>query len=246
MPFTQAEQPFSYRLEGFEGPLDLLLTLLSKNKLNIYNIQISVLCDQYLAQIRAMQHQDMDIASEFLEMASRLVYLKTVSLLPKTEEADALKDELAGQLMEYELCRTMAKRLGAVANGFDCFVRAPEKIEVDKRYQLVHGSDLIFDAYLSAVGRGQRKAPPSTKVFTQIVAKRVVSVSSKIVFLIRNLWNGKAQKLTQVFRTAQDRSELVATFLAVLELCKANRVKIEGTGSSMTVKLSKEHKKREN
>lgn len=245
MAFTQAEQPFSYRLEGFEGPLDLLLTLLSKNKLNIYDIQISVLCDQYLAQIRAMQHEDMDIASEFLEMASRLVYLKTVSLLPKTEEAEALRDELAGQLIEYELCRKMAQKLGAMADGFDCFVHPPEKLEVDKRYQLVHGSGLIYDAYLSAVGRGQRKVPTSTKVFTQIVAKKVVSVSSKIVFVIRTLWSGKAKKLTQIFRAAHNRSELVATFLAVLELCKSNRVKIEGAGNEMTVKLSKEHKKRE-
>lgn len=240
----QEEQQLSYRIEGFEGPLDLLLSLLSKHKLNIYDIQISVLCDQYLEQIRAMQ-QNMDIASEFLEMASRLVYLKTVSLLPKSEEAEALKDELAGQLMEYELCRKMAQKLGAMAGGLDRFVKAPEKVELDKRYQLVHGSGLLYDAYLSAVGRGQRRPQTSTKVFTQIVAKRVVSVSSKIVFVIRNLWDGKRKKLSAVFHTAKDRSELVATFLAILELCKSNRVKIDGTGTEMTVKLSKERKKRE-
>lgn len=236
---------FSYRLEVFEGPLDLLLSLLAKNKLNIYDIQISVLCDQYMEQIRKMQQQDMDIASEFLEMASRLIYLKTVSLLPKSEEAETLRDELSGQLIEYELCRRMAEKLGEMADGFDRFVRGPEKIQVDKRYQLVHGSGLIYDSYLSAVGRGQRKAPPATGVFTKIVARKIVSVSSRIVYIIRNLWNGQTKKLSAVFRSATSRSEIVATFLAVLELCKANRVYIEGEGEEMTVKLNKERKKRE-
>ena len=83
-----------YKLDVFEGPLDLLLYLISKNKLNINDIQLTVLIDQYVEHIRQMQLQDMDIASEFLEMASRLIYLKTVSLLPKHEEAEQMKEEL--------------------------------------------------------------------------------------------------------------------------------------------------------
>ena len=95
-------EKLSYKLEKFEGPLDLLLTLITKNKLNIFDIQISELCDQYMEQINRMKDLDMDVASEFLEMAARLVYIKTVSLLPKHEEADALKQELTGQLLEYQ------------------------------------------------------------------------------------------------------------------------------------------------
>lgn len=234
-----------FKLNDFEGPLDLLLTLLSKNKLSIYDIPIAELCDQYIAQIRAMEEENMDIASSFLEMASRLVYLKTVSLLPKNEEAEQLRDELAGQLMEYELCRKMAIKLGTMTEGFDRFVHDPEKIEVDKRYQLIHGSGLLLDSYLSAVGRGQKKMPTKTTVFTKIVAKKIVSVSSKIVFVMRNLWNGKPKKLHDIFRQSKSRSELIATFLAVLELCKSNRVKFNSSGEDMTVTLNKEHKKLE-
>lgn len=91
----------SYKLPVFEGPLDLLLHLISKNKLNIYDIEISSLLDQYMEHIELMKTQDMDVASEFLEMAARLVYIKTISLLPKHEETEELKRELTGQLLEY-------------------------------------------------------------------------------------------------------------------------------------------------
>ena len=78
----------SYKIEVFEGPLDILLALIAKNKLNIYDIPISQLLEQYMEQIRLMQESDMDVASEFLEMAARLVHIKSVSLLPKMEEED--------------------------------------------------------------------------------------------------------------------------------------------------------------
>lgn len=242
---VQTEQ-LSYKLEAFEGPLDLLLALLSKNKISIYDIPISVLCEQYLEHIEAMKESDMDIASEFLEMAARLVYIKTVSLLPKHDEVEQLKEELAGELLEYEVCRKMACEFSKMTDGFNHYVRNPEEIEVDKRYQLVHGSGLLLDAYLSAVGRGMRRQPPSTTVFTKIVAKKVVAVSTKIIHVMRRLWKGSSVKLINIFKESHDRSELVATFLAVLELCKSNRVKIEGNGEDMSVTLNKERKTSEN
>jgi segregation and condensation protein A len=237
----------SYKLETFEGPLDLLLTLLSKNKLNIYDISLVELLEQYMAHIDAMRENNMDVASEFLEMAARLVYMKTVSLLPKHDEIEKLKDELAGELLEYEICKQMANKFGTMTDGFDYSVRPPEEIDVDKRYQLVHGSGLLVDAYLSAVGRGIRKQPPPTTVFTKIVAKKIVAVSTRIVHVMRRLWKGNKMKLSAVFRESTSRSEMVATFLAVLELWKANRITVEGNGEDMTVKLNKgEHKKSEN
>ncbi len=239
-------QQISYKLEVFEGPLDLLLSLLSKNKLNIYDINLTLLCEQYLSHIDKMRENDIDIASEFLEMAARLVYMKTVSLLPKHEEAEQLKEELAGELLEYEVCRQIATKLSTMTEGFNYCVRCPEEIQVETKYQLVHGSGLLLDAYLSAVGRGMRKQPPPTTVFTKIVAKKVVAVSTKIVHVMRKLWNGKKMRINQIFRETNGRSELVATFLAVLELCKANRVKIDGDGEEMTVSLNKERKSSEN
>lgn len=226
-----------YKLEVFEGPLDLLLYLISKNKLNINDIQLTVLVDQYVEYIRTMQLQDMDVASEFIEMASRLIYLKTVSLLPKHDEAEQLKEELTEELMEYERCRRAAMLLGTMTDEFDTFVKIPEKVEYDKTYQNTHEKELVLSAYIAAIGRGQRKLPPSTTVFGKIVARKIVSVSSKIVFVMKNLMRGGKQKMNLLFKTAQSRSELVATFLAVLELCKASRVHLDGEGDDMEITM---------
>ncbi len=232
-----------YKLDVFEGPLDLLLHLISKNKLNINDIQLTVLVDQYIEYIRSMQLQDMDVASEFIEMASRLIYLKTVSLLPKHDEAEQLKEELTEELMEYERCRRAAKLLGNMTDGFDMFIKLPEKIEFDKTYQNTHEKELILSSYIAAIGRGQRKLPPPTNVFSKIVARKIVSVSSKIVFVMKNLMRGGKRKMSGLFSTAQSRSELVATFLAVLELCKANRVHLDGEGENIEITMVRGKKK---
>ena len=127
-------QQLQYKLSAFEGPLDLLLTLISKNKIDIYDISISELLDQYMEQINMMQENQMDIASEFLTMASRLVYIKSVMLLPKyEEEAEELKKELSGQLLEYAVCREMAAKLGDIYD-FDSFYREASPVEFDLTY----------------------------------------------------------------------------------------------------------------
>ena len=231
---------FEYKLDVFEGPLDLLLYLISKNKLNINDIQLTVLIDQYVEHIRQMQLQDMDIASEFLEMASRLIYLKTVSLLPKHEEAEQMKEELTAELMEYEHCRKVARMFSTMTDDFDTFVKSPEKIEYDKTYRNIHEPELVLKSYIAAVGRGQRKLPPPTTVFSKIVARKIVSVSSKIVYVLKNLKRHGNKKMRNLFDGAQSRSELVATFLAVLELCKANRVHLDGDGDDMMISFVKE------
>ena len=238
------ENTLSYKLEGFEGPLDLLLQLIARNKLNIYDIPLTELIDQYLEQIKLYEDNQMELGSEFLEMAARLIYIKTVSLLPRHDEIVQLKEELTGELLEYMVCKQIADKLSTMQDGFNKFVKKPCEVDFDKTYELVHGSDLIYLSYLQAVGRGKRKLPPSTAPFTKIVAKKIVAVSTKIVFVIRNLFGGGKKKLSTLYGTAQSRSELVATFLAVLELCKANRVKIEGAGESQEITLVKGHKNR--
>ena len=238
------ENSISYKIEGFEGPLDLLLQLIAKNKLNIYDIPLTSLVDQYLEQIELFKAEEMEIESEFLEMAARLLYIKTVSLLPKHEEAVRLKEELTGELLEYMVCKQIAAKLSAMQGGFDRFVRSPDEPEPDKTYELIHQKDVMYLSCLSAVGRGQRKLPPSTAPFTKIVAKKIVAVSTKIVFVIRNLWTGGSKKLGSLYKTAHSRSELVATFLAVLELCKANRIRVDGDSDDAQITLIKEHKRK--
>ena len=104
-------ETISYKLPAFEGPLDLLLFLVQKNKLNIYDIPIAEVLAQYMDTIRQMQETDLDVATEFLEMAARLVQIKSAMLLPRHEEAEELKRELTGELIEYRLCQLMAGKM---------------------------------------------------------------------------------------------------------------------------------------
>lgn len=235
-------ETISYKLPDFEGPLDLLLFLVQKNKLNIYDIPIAQVLEQYMAAIQEMKDYNMDVASEFLEMAARLLHMKTVSLLPKHEEIEELKADLAGELLEYELCRKIAAQLQAMGQGFDLTVRVPSELEFPKTYVLTHSNEELVNAYLSAVGRGKRRLPPPQAAFDKIVAKKIVSVSSKIVYVMRKLWKGGKNKLSSLYNGAKSRSEIIATFLAVLELCKNNRVKVEGEAENTTVTLLKEKK----
>lgn len=232
----------SYRLEGFEGPLDLLLQLIAKHKFNIYDVPLAALCDQYVAQIEAMQALDLDVASEFLEMAARLVYLKTVSLLPRHEEAEELKQELTGELLEYKACQAIARQLGGMTEGFGRFVRPPEPVEPDKTFTGRVSSDKLLTGYLNAIGRGQRHLPPPTTVFSRIVAKKIVSVSSRIVYVLRQVFRGGKRKFSALFSGSKSRSEAVATFLAVLELIKARRIRVEGDGQDAQVQMIREEK----
>ena len=240
------ETKLFYKLDDFEGPLDLLLALIQKNKLNIYDIKLSVLIDQYLEQIEYFKKQEMDISSEFLTMASRLIYMKTLSLLPRQDEIEKLKEELTGELLEYSICRQMAEKFSTMTEGFDTFVKPPADYDFDTAYELTHDSETLVNAYILAVNRAKRLEPPSVAPFTRIVAKKIVSVSSKIIFVIRKLAVSGSGKLSSLYKSAKSRSELVATFLAVLELCKANRIKIGGNGTEdAEIKLIKGHKRNE-
>ena len=237
-------EALSYRFAGYEGPLDLLLALIAKNKLNILDINVSDLLAQYMDQIRIMQENRMEIASEFLEMASRLVYMKSVSLLPKSDEAEQLKQELTGELLEYQLCKEMAVKLSQRTSGFDTFVRRPMAVPINKEYRRKHSGQELVDAYFSAVGRGLRKLPPPIESFSPIVARKIVSVASKGIHILRGLRSKSKIRLQSLYESAESRSELVATFLAVLELIRAKRVYVSGNNdkAALTVYASKGEK----
>ncbi len=228
-------EKIQYKLDVFEGPMDLLLHLISKHKLNINDIPIFELVEQYTDYVRKMEEADMEIASDFLEMAARLVYIKSVSLLPVHEEAEELKKELSGELIEYQTCKKMAAEIGKQADGFDFFYRSTMPIEADNRYERVHKSDLLVTSYISAVGRGKRKLPPPFDAFKVIVQKKMVSVGSRIKGIFSKLRSVTGKKLRDLFSDASSRSEIVATFLAVLELVKANKITVEGSGEDSSV-----------
>ena len=217
----------SYKLYAFEGPLDLLLHLIAKNKLNIYDINICELVKQYLDCINQMKEQSMDVSSDFLEMASRLVYIKSVSLLPKDEESEELKDKLSGELIEYRTVKLLSGELSKIADGFGKFIRQPTMPSVDQTYLLTHDRRVLSHWYLAAVGRGQRRLPPPATAFEPLVKKPVIPVSAKIVYVIRRLFSGVKVKYKSMFSSVKSKSEAVATFLAILELIRGGRIAID-------------------
>lgn len=225
-----------YKLENFEGPLDLLLVLISKNKLNIYDISISELLEQYMEQIDFMQRENLEIASEFLEMAARLVHIKSVSLLPRHEEAEALTLELTGQLIEYQQCKEAAEHIKSVFT-FDRLVRNPADIPMDNKYEGRHEPIELVQALNMAIGKGKSMLPPKPESFSAIVTKKIVSVTSQVVSVLRKLWKTKTASFKSIFEGKKDKSERVAAFLAVLELVKGKRIRVEGDGDEAVVKL---------
>lgn len=231
-------ETLSYKLDVFEGPLDLLLNLIAKNKLNIYDIPIAELLEQYMAQIHEMQAADMDVASEFLEMAARLVHIKSVSLLPKKEEEAALKQELTGQLLEYQQCKEAAMRLRE-RFSLDGIVRAQADIPADLTYKRHHKPQELLSAYLSVLGKKKPPEPQKPEdTISKLITRRVVSVASQIVFVLRSLWKKRHVSLKELFRGKNDPSERVAAFLAVLELVKDKRLRVDGDGEDCEIKLT--------
>lgn len=229
-------EAISYKLSEFEGPLDLLLHLISKNKLNIYDIEISVLLAQYMEHIDKMKEKNMDVASEFLEMAARLVYIKTVSLLPKHEESEELKKELSGELIEYQECKKVAKILSENID-FNSFTRDSANIDYDMSYKKKHDLKEIYNAYLTVIGKNKNKIPVKKEEFSGIVSRKIVSVSSRIIFVLKKLKRVKKLKYQALFEDSKNKSELVATFLAVLELVKGRELCIDDENDVVTVKL---------
>ncbi len=233
-------EQINYKLEVFEGPMDLLLHLISKHKLNINDIPIVELVNQYLDYVRQMENADFDVAGDFLEMAARLIYIKTVSLLPRHEEAEELKRELTGELIEYRDCKIMAEKLKDHTDGFNRFVREPQQGYVNYDYERFHEGEELLNAYINAAGRAQRKLPPPIDSFKVIVARKFVNVASKIQTVMRKLWSGKKVKFVKLFDGAQSKSDLVATFLAVLELAKTKKITIDGPMNDAEIQIVNE------
>lgn len=225
-----------FKLDIFEGPLDLLLHLISKHKLNINDIEISILLEQYLEYIDGLKEQDFEIAGEFLEMASKLIYIKTVSLLPQPNEAKELKKELEGRLIEYSLCKQTADLLKKSYAGGEIFVRLPAPIEIDKTYTREHEPSILVEAYMGISVRAKKAPPLDASVFKPIVSKKIVSVTSKIIFVLKKLYTTGTCNMDRLYQGVTDRSERVATFLAVLELTKSGRILLSDDNSELYFK----------
>ena len=217
----------NFKIDQFEGPLDLLLTLITKHKMNILDIEIITIINQYLEIINAAQAQDLDIASDFIDMAARLVYMKSVYLLPKDDEGEKLKAELQGQLIEYSQAKLAAENLRKIFIGDSIFVRESQEVEEDWTYDIIHSVSDLVKAYEVLDDKSIRRAPPKVEKFEPIVSAPIVSVQTKIFSVLKNLMKNKIQSLQSAFDRTKGKSDAIATFMAILELIRAHRISID-------------------
>ncbi len=233
----------SFKLEKFEGPLDLLLHLISKHKLNIYDIEISLLLEQYLEYMNDLEGEDYESVADFLEMAARLIYIKTCMLLPQPEESQELKKELEGRIIEYSLCKLAAVELRNRYVGGEVFVREAVELPVNKSYTRTHDVLELHNAYMGISSKIKRIKPVRANMFSPIVSHRIVSVTSKIIFVLKKLYKTGCCEISQLYDGLDDKSEKVATFLAVLELTKSGRIYITDDNSEIKFRrVNKRHK----
>lgn len=218
-----------YKLDTFEGPLDLLLTLIQKNKVSIYDIPIFEITEQYLEAIEGIEDADLDNASEFLVMASHLLYIKSKMLLPKNEEEEEEEDpreELARRLIEYQEFKKASKELRKSEFSTKYMVfREAEKIKFPVPvYNKSHTGDELVDAFNQILQRRIRNTKPEKRAFAQIVGREKVSVDDMVEKICKRLRHGKRVNFESLFRPEDSKPEMIATFLAVLEMIKLNRL----------------------
>ena len=223
-------------LQDFEGPLDLILFLLSKNKIEIQDIPIALILDQYLAYLEKRQQMDLEVASEFVTMAAHLMYIKTRMLLSiEDEEAQNEMDELIKSLEErqrgeaYAKVRKLTERMGVMSEfGRNVITRNPEPMERGKIYEYDQEPGDLIIAMQEVMDRRGRVDTPPPKAFDEIVRREPYPVENKAREIVERLKKGGITRFLLLFRGSKSRSELVATFMAVLELCRNRVIKLVG------------------
>ena len=238
-------EELTFHLEEFEGPLELLLALVTKHKMDLHNIPILELIDQYTRTVEAAQAADPDISSSFIEMAAHLVEMKSYLLLPRSTEGERMKQELTGQLIEYDQCRRMAALLRAKGEAAPVFVRRPMEMEWDNTYALHHAPQILADYWQALAGRTKTRRVPTQQQFEPLVTAPMVSVTSRVVYILRRMLGGTVSRMEQLFSRSQSRSTNVATFLALLELVRGGRIALDDRGA-LTMRRTRPERNKEN
>lgn len=209
--------------------MDLLMQLISKNKVNIYDIPIASITEQYFDVLDRMRELDLEVSSEFLVMAAQLLLIKSRMLLPKNEEEADEEDpraELVERLLEYQRYKSATEFLAEREfSSKYMFFKPPEDIEpkvlpCEVQYSI---ADLMA-AFEDILERTSRRAPPPKKTFEGIVQREKVSVRDKVNYVLNLVAERKKVAFADVFEAMHTKPELVATFLALLELIKMRRI----------------------
>lgn len=232
----------TFHLESFDGPLDLLLHLISKNKVEITDIPIAEILRQYLEYIKLMQEFDLDVASEFITMAAHLMQIKSKMLLPVYDEEteEDPRTQLVEQLLEYQRFKEAGGYLGEKSElGRDLYVRGQEPLEKDYT-DIVYANtaEQLLKAIDDILQRAERRLPPPITAFKSIVGKESVPVGGRITHILHLFTKQESIKLEDLLLTSQSRSEIVAYFLAILELSKNGRVVLDYEKDDYYLRLS--------
>ncbi len=238
---SKADQP-----EDFDGPLDVILLLLSKNKIEIQDISISSILEQYLAYLDQMKQMDMEIASEFIAMASHLMLIKTKMLLSaaEQEEAQSEMELLIQSLQERQRQEAFASLKTGITFlegrnelGLGLFTKGQEAFQRDNTYRYQHRPEDLVRAFDQLEERSQRQLPPPRTSFAGIVGKEPYPVTKKAAQVLQKLLLRGVSRFRQLLQGSRSRSEIVATFLAVLELCRTRKVDIEDENGEPSIRL---------
>lgn len=227
-------------MEDFEGPLSLILLLLSKNKIEIRDVKISIILEQYINYLDEMKNMDLEIASEFVAMASHLIYIKAKMLVAPEDEPVTELEMLLQSLEElkrrdgYARIKFAAEFLSACqTRGSGYFTKPPEAVDAGKGYNYSHESNALLIAMLEVLKQGNNESEVTTEKL--LPEKIMYSVEKKTEEILELLRRRGAVNIRDLLSGSQSRTELVATFVSVLELCKMGSIIFIGTDENLSV-----------
>lgn len=219
----------TFHLEVFDGPLDLLLHLLSKNKIEIKDIPIAEILEQYLEYLEAMQRMDIELTGDFIAMAAQLVYIKSRMLLPvhDDEETDDPRAELVEALLDYQRVKMAGQLLlSRYKTAGDVFVRQREIMAPDEDQLYGNTLEQLFHVMAAVLENAAKKLPPTVEALEGIVNVEKMPVSDVMDMISSRFELSRRLSFAELISGARDRSEMVAVFLAVLELSRLDRIDI--------------------
>ena len=219
-------EELTYRLEQFEGPLDLLLTLIQKNKVNISDIPIALICDQYVDYVSRAQELDMDVAAEFLVMASYLMLIKSKMLLPRPE--DEKKDpraELTDALLRFQQAKEAVVKLTPLYAYYSGrMVKDTDEISIDKTYVQDQDVTSLCAAVRRIIAYNNALERAANTTFTPMISKPIIPVEIKIVSILRTVEKKGVTSLEELLMSEATLPDAIASFLGVLELIKVRKL----------------------
>lgn len=226
---TLESNKYAIKIENFEGPLDLLCHLIDKNKMNIYDIKISDIADQYIEYINQMEELNLEVTSEFLIMASTLLYIKSKGLLPNQVESEEelTEEQLIERIIEYKKYKEITSKFRTNYEEFSKrFFKIAEIIELPKqKLEVEYTPDILPNIYKSIVERNNEKINQNAKNIEKIAIVETYTVASKVKEMFKELIRKPKFVFNKLYSVSKcNKQEVVTAFTGLLELSRRNKV----------------------